>query len=86
MQKKGSYADNFMGDFESARIYPRIANKHKCYARFKDDIFMIWTAGEESLKKFAEEINLVHPSIKFDIKYSRKRINFKILIRKTHVI
>ena len=72
----GSYADIFMGDFESTHIYPRISEKHRCYTRYKDDIFLIWTDGEESLKNFVEEINLVHPSIKFDVKYSRKRVNF----------
>ena len=72
----GSYADIFMGYFESTFIYPRIAELHRNYCRFKDDIFFIWTGGESSLLKFFDEINKVHPSIKFDCKYSRSRINF----------
>ena len=48
----GSYADNFMGSFENQYIYPRINRKHRGYTRFKDDIFLIWTAGEKSLLSF----------------------------------
>ena len=72
----GSYADLFMGLFEAKYIYPRIANRHRSYVRFKDDIFLIWTDGEESLKHFIKEINQVHSSIKFECNYSTQRINF----------
>ena len=72
----GSYADTFMGKFEGDHIYPRIEGKHLCYTRFKDDVFLIWTDGKESLLKFFEEINQVHPSIKFDCKYAYDKINF----------
>ena len=72
----GSYADIFMGKFERERIYPKINYKHQCYVRFKDDIFLIWTAGEEALKQFIQEINQCHDSIKFEVKYSRTKINF----------
>ena len=72
----GSYADLFMGRFEGHHIYPRINGRHHLYTRFKDDIFLIWTDGETSLLKFIEEINSVHPSIKFDCQYSKRKINF----------
>ena len=71
-----SYADVFMGKFETDKIYPRIDGKSSCYIRFRDDIFMIWTAGEKSLKEFIKEINCEHPSIKFDCKYSKRSVNF----------
>ena len=71
-----SYADVFMGKFETDKIFPKIDRKHLCYVRFRDDIFMIWTAGENSLKEFIQEINKEHPSIKFDCKYSRSSVNF----------
>ena len=53
----GSYADTYMGKFERRHIYPRIQGKHLAYTRFKDDVFMIWTDGKQSLLKFFEEIN-----------------------------
>ena len=72
----GSYADTFMGRFEAEHIYPRIAGQHMGYTRFKDDIFLVWTGGRESLLRFFEDINKVHPSIKFECKYSFDKINF----------
>ena len=72
----GSYADTYMGKFETDHIYPRIAGNHLGYTRFKDDVFLIWTAGKDSLLKFFEDINRVHPSIKFDCKYAYDKINF----------
>jgi hypothetical protein len=72
----GSYADLFMGRFEGLHIYPRINHKHHLYTRYKDDIFLIWTDGESSLKKFFSEINAIHPSIKFECHHSRERVSF----------
>ena len=72
----GSYADIFMGSFENQHIYPRINRKHRGYTRFKDDIFLIWTAGEAALLDFFQEINRVHGSIKFDCKHAKDVINF----------
>ena len=72
----GSYADLFMGRFEGQHIFPRINNRHHMYTRFKDDIFLIWTNGEASLLKFFEDINGVHPSIKFECQYSKRKVNF----------
>ena len=37
---------------------------------FIDDIFMIWTHGEEHLKSFRGFLNSIHPSIKFTHEYS----------------
>ena len=70
-----SYADIFMGKFETDRIYPLINGKHLCYYRFRDDIFMIWTRDVKALKEFFEKINKLHNSIKFNCKYSKKEIN-----------
>ena len=71
-----TYADLFMGNFETRKIYPLIEGKHLCYYRFRDDIFMIWTGGESALKKFLEDVNKLHDSIKFESKYSRERSDF----------
>ena len=70
-----SYADIFMGKFETDKTYPLINGEHLCYYRFRDDIFMIWTGGEKALKEFFIKINTLHNSIKFDCKYSKKEIN-----------
>lgn len=71
-----SYATLFMGKFEETYILPRIKDLILLYVRFIDDILFLWKGTEERLLKFFDEINSVHPSIKFDFKYSRKCINF----------
>ena len=35
------------------------------WKRFIDDIFLIWPHGMNSLTKFIEHLNTVHPTIKF---------------------
>ena len=71
-----TYANIFMSEFEKLFIYPKIKHKSQLYLRNIDDIFLLWTATEVELKVFIEEINKVHPQIKFDINYSYKQINF----------
>ena len=46
------------------------------WLRFLDDIFCIWTDGEEKLNKFFEYLNEFHPTIKFTIEKSFSKINF----------
>ena len=38
--------------------------------RYIDDIFMIWTEGEDNLKTFINYLNSIHPTIKFTHEYS----------------
>ncbi len=46
------------------------------WKRFIDDIFLIWTHGEESFQTFIKHLNSVHPTIKFEITHSTKQVNF----------
>ena len=71
-----SYANIFMGEFEATHIYPMIKNYCIKYLRFIDDIFMIWTGTQQQLKTFINNINNVHPSIKFTTHYSKEQIAF----------
>ena len=41
-----------------------------------DDIFFIWEHGEESLGDFIDQVNLLHPTIKFTAEYSKEEVNF----------
>ena len=41
-----------------------------------DDIFCLWTEVVDKLKEFFNYLNELHPSIKFTIGYSEKKINF----------
>ena len=65
-----------MGRFEETHIIPRIRNYTLMYIRYIDDLFMIWKGLEHELLRFLKEINEVHPTIKFEYKYSREKVEF----------
>ena len=64
-----SYANLFMGKFEQHAI-GNAPLKPFVWWRFIDDVFMIWTEGEEHLKDFIRYLNSIHASIKFTHGYS----------------
>ena len=51
-------------------------NKPLVWMRFVDDVFFIWTRGEENLKLFINYLNSSHETIKFTSEYSRETISF----------
>ena len=59
------YACLFMGKFE-LDFLKEVPFSPIFWKRFIDDIFLIWTHGEEKFNIFLEKINSVHPSIKFE--------------------
>ena len=70
-----NYANLFMNRFESKAL----ANwplKPFIWLRFTDDIFMIWTHGEDTLTEFITYLNGIHPTIKFAHEPSTTQINF----------
>ena len=71
-----SYATIYMGEFEETFIYPEIKDYCKFYARYMDDIFFIYTGGEEKLHDFLTNLNTKHISIKFDHEKSQQRLSF----------
>ena len=52
------------------------ADKPLVWMRFIDDVFFIWTHGEEKLKSFINHLNSSHETIKFTSEQSRDRISF----------
>ena len=59
-----------------ATLLSKIRDLRLLYCRFIDDIFFLWKGTEETLLKFFEEINSIHPTIKFDYTDSKEKINF----------
>ena len=41
-----------------------------CFKRFLDDIFTIYTGTIENLNNFLEELNNIHPTIKFTMNHT----------------
>ena len=44
--------------------------------RYIEDIFFLWEHGEEKLKSFIDNINKMHPTIKFSVDWSKTSIYF----------
>ena len=44
--------------------------------RYIDDVLAIWPHGKESLQVFLNKLNLVHPTIKFTVEWSRESVTF----------
>ena len=64
-----------MDTFETKTLdnYPL---KPPIWKRFIEDIFIIWTHGEESANQFVKYLNSLHPTIKFTSETSKESINF----------
>ena len=84
LQKRGTaigtrmapaYANLFMHDLES-QLLDLAPVKPYLWLRYIDDIFMIWTAGEEQLQEFLQWINQYHDTIKFTWDWSRTNVNY----------
>ena len=41
---------------------------------YTDDIFSIWEHGEESLKIFIKQVDMVHSKIKFTAEYLKEEV------------
>ena len=69
-----SFANIFLAEWEAA------IGQHHCtpvlWLRYIDDIFGIWTHGEEQLLVFKDYINSIHDSIKVTLTYSPVSIRF----------
>ena len=44
--------------------------------RYIDDIFFIWSHGEQELQRFLEELNKTHTNLKFTYESSKEKISF----------
>ena len=71
-----TYANIFTAYFEEIFIDPLIRNATKLYLSYIDDIILIWTKSENELLTFFEKLNQQHPSIKFEMKHSKDKIEF----------
>ena len=69
------YACIFMDQVESKFLQTQ-KFQPLVWFRYIDDIFLIWTHGENSLKNLMTEINNFNPNIKFTYEFSKASINF----------
>ena len=69
------YACIFMDQFET-KFLENQNLKPLVWFRYIDDIFFIWTHGEENLRNFMAEFNLFSDDIKFTYEYNKDTISF----------
>ena len=70
-----SYANIFMDRLER-RLIQNAEVKPLIWWRYIDDIFIVWTEGEDRLKEFIDYLNNAHDTIKFTYKWSKHEIDF----------
>ena len=73
-----------MGEFERKALQ-KYADKPHLWPRYIDDIFMVWSHGEEKLDEFTKYLNDIHPTIKFTNNNNKQvyfHINFDLQLTK----
>ena len=70
-----SYANIFMAKIDQLAINLGIKfgegiHPIKAWKRFLDDIFILWTGSIKKLHLFLEELNQIHPTIKFTLSHT----------------
>ena len=71
-----SYANIFMADLENKLLDNSPNNLQLLiWKRYIDDIFVVWTHGEESLHTFMNHLNTSQPTIKFEHEYSHSNLH-----------
>ena len=66
---------SFMGDLEE-KLLAQFPPKPYLWWRYIDDIFMVWTHGEDKLEDFINHINSLHSTVKFTHEFSKSHISF----------
>ena len=70
-----TYANLFVGDLEE-KLLAQFPLKPYLWWRYIDDIFMVWTHGEDKLEDFINHINSLHSTMKFTHEFSESHISF----------
>jgi hypothetical protein len=85
-----TYANLFMADKDNSIKNVQKTNFPDCalelYFRFIDDIFAIWCGSKESFIQFMEEINKLHPTIKFTSEFNYEERSTAFLDTKITII
>ena len=69
------YAILFMADLEE-KMLKIFGKKTMNWWRYIDEIIFICEHGEESLKVSIDQVNMLHPTIKFTAEYSKEEVKF----------
>ena len=70
-----TYACIFMDKVETEFLETQ-TDKPFWWVGYIDDVFFIWTQGQEKLKVFLEDLNKFHPNLKFKSGSSEENVAF----------
>ena len=70
-----TYACIFMDDVKSKFLEPQ-SLQPLIWFRYVDDVFFIWTHGEENLQLFLTDLNNYNSQIKFTYEFNKEHISF----------
>ena len=76
-----SYVCIFMDDLETKFLQSQ-SLQPLVWFRYIDDIFFIWTHGNDKLEKFLDDLNIFDNNIKFTYESSKENVTFLDLIVK----
>ena len=68
------FGNNYVAWFERLFVY-LFHNQPLVWLRLIDDIFLIWTHGEEALLEFVDYLHSRVKSMNFTLEYSRSSVN-----------
>ena len=71
-----AYANIVMSIYER-KLLTGSCNKPLVWFRYIDDVFAIWTYGEDKFNDFMLCINSIHSSFQFTCNYSKESIQFQ---------
>ena len=69
------FANNYVAWFERMFVY-LFHKQPLIWLRFIDDIFLVWTHGEEALQEFVAFLNSRVESMNFTVEWSHESVNF----------
>ena len=68
------------------KILEIVGKEPTVWWRYIDDVFVVWPHDESCLKEYINEINGMHPTIKFTIKFKAKWSNQSVALLDVKVV
>ncbi|CAJ0931100.1 unnamed protein product [Ranitomeya imitator] len=73
-----AYTNIYMNNYENAYVYNNslFRTYSRCWLRFIDDIFCLWTGPHDTLLRFTEYLNSIRPELQFTLNSNPMQIPF----------
>jgi hypothetical protein len=87
----GTNAAPTLANFYLHKLIDSVVNDHpssQYYARYIDDLFLLWAGSLDELHALHDLLNTVNPTLKFTMEYNQGQINFldvKLILQDTRI-